>query len=297
MSPAYHPPDDGSLDGKLVLITGGNAGVGKETAVGLARAGAHVVFTSRDATRGADALADIRTRSGSDAVDVLPLDLANFASIRGFSEQFLTEYDRLDVLVNNAGLVQQYPGVTDDGFEMTFGVNHLGTFFLTSLLLDRLRASAPARIVVVSSHAHKHVGSGLDFDDLQSERSYKPFRVYGRTKLANIYFTRELARRLDPSAVTVNALHPGFVASRFGRDGDGGRLGELAMVIARPAAISPEKGARTSVWLSSTAEVEGSSGGYYYKCAPSTPTKLAQDDAIAARLWTVSEELVASVPA
>jgi NAD(P)-dependent dehydrogenase (short-subunit alcohol dehydrogenase family) len=279
------------------VITGGNAGVGKETAVGLAAMGARVIFTSRDATRGAEALTDIRERSGSDTVEVLPLDLASFASIRAFSDQLLAASDRIDVLVNNAGLVQQHPAVTDNGFEMMFGVNHLGHFLLTDLLLERLQASGAARIVVVSSHAHKHCGNGLDFDDLQSERNYKPFPVYGKTKLANIYFTRELARRLSGTAVTVNALHPGFVASRFGRDGDGGRLGELGMVLARPFAISSEKGARTSVWLASSPDVDGRTGGYYYKCQPSTPTKLAQDDVIAARLWSVSEELVASVDA
>ena len=281
------------MDGKVVLITGGNAGVGKETAVGLARAGAHVIFTARDATRGADALADVRHRSGSTSVEVMPLDLASFASIRSFSDRFLSSHDRLDVLVNNAGLMQQHRAVTDDGFEMMFGVNHLGHFLLTSLLLDRIRAGAPARVVVVSSHAHKHVGSGLDFDDLQSERSYKPFAVYGRTKLANILFARELARRLDPTEVTVNALHPGFVASRFARDGDSGRLGEIAMVLARPAAISPEKGARTPIWLAASPDVEGTTGGYFYKSKPSTPSKVAQDDEIARRLWTATDDLVA----
>ena len=288
---------NGGMDGKVVLITGGNAGVGKETAVGLAREGAHVVFTARDATRGADALSDIRARSGSETVEVMALDLSDFASIRGFSEAFLSSHDRLDVLVNNAGLVQQHRAVTSDGFEMMFGVNHLGHCLLTSLLLDRIRASAPARVVVVSSHAHKHAGGGLDFDDLQSEQSYKPFPVYGKTKLANIYFARELARRLDPTEVTVNALHPGFVASRFGRDGDSGRLGELGMILGRPLAISPEKGARTSVWLASSPDVEGTTGGYFYKCKPSTPSKLAQDDEIARRLWAVSEELVAGAGA
>jgi len=286
-----------SLAGTTTVITGGNAGVGKETAVGLAAMGAHVVFTSRDATRGAEALADIRARSGSEAVEVMPLDLASFASIRTFSDRLLATHDQIDVLVNNAGLVQQQRALTADGFEMTFGVNHLGHFLLTNLLLDRITASGQSRIVVVSSHAHKHCGGGLDFDDLQSERAYKPFQVYGKTKLANIYFTRELARRLDGREVAVNALHPGFVASRFGRDGDTGRFGDFAMVLGRPLAISPEKGARTSVWLASSPDVTGSTGGYYYKCKPSTPSKLAQDDTIAARLWSASEELVASVDA
>ena len=295
MSPSLGPPTNGRMDGKTVLITGGNAGVGKETAVGLAREGAQVVFTSRDATRGAEALANVRKRSGNDTVEVMPLDLASFASIQGFADAFLGSHDRLDVLVNNAGLVQQQRSVTEDGFETTFGVNHLGHFLLTSLLLDRLQASAPARVVVVSSHAHKQARSGLDFDDLQAERSYRAFGVYGKSKLANILFTTELARRLDGTNVTANALHPGFVGSRFGRDGDTGRLGDVAMILGRPLAISPEKGARTSIWLASSPDVDGETGGYYYRCKPSTPSTAARDDDAARRLWTASEQLVASV--
>jgi NAD(P)-dependent dehydrogenase (short-subunit alcohol dehydrogenase family) len=282
-----------TTDGKVVLITGGNAGVGKETAVGLAREGAQVVFTARDTARGAAALAEVRERSGNDSVELMSLDLASFASIHRFADEFLSTHDRLDVLVNNAGLVQGTRTLTEDGFETTFGVNHLGHFLLTSLLLDRLRASAPSRVVVVSSHAHKQARSGLDFDDLQSERRYTPFGVYSKSKLANIYFAQELARRFDPSEVTANALHPGFVASRFGRDGDGGRLGEIGMLLGSPLAISPEKGALTSIWLASSPDVEGTTGGYFYKCKPSTPSKAAQDAEAARRLWAISEDLVA----
>jgi NAD(P)-dependent dehydrogenase (short-subunit alcohol dehydrogenase family) len=277
-----------------VVITGGNAGIGKETAVGLARAGMHVVVTSRDRERGNAALEEIRSRSGSDTVEVMALDLADFRSIRGFADDFLASHDRLDVLVNNAGLVLTSRTETVDGFETTFAVNHLGPFLLTQLLLDRIRASAPARIVVVSSHAHKGARKGLDFDDLQSEQRYRGFSVYGKTKLANIYFTRELARRLDGTGVTANALHPGFVASRFGRDGDIGWMGTIGMPLARPFAISPEKGARTSIYLASSPEVAGVTGGYFYKCKPSTPTSVARDDEAARRLWAVSEELVAT---
>lgn len=282
-----------TTDGKVVLVTGGNAGVGKETVVGLAREGAQVVFTARDAARGAAALTEVRERSGNASVELMSLDLASFASIHRFAEEFLSTHDRLDVLVNNAGLVQGTRTLTEDGFETTFGVNHLGHFLLTSLLLDRLRASAPSRVVVVSSHAHKQARSGLDFDDLQSERRYTPFGVYSKSKLANIYFAQELARRFDPSEVAANALHPGFVASRFGRDGDGGRLGEIGMLLGRPLAISPEKGALTSIWLASSADVEGTTGGYFYKCKASTPSKAAQDDEAARRLWAISEDLVA----
>jgi NAD(P)-dependent dehydrogenase (short-subunit alcohol dehydrogenase family) len=275
-----------------VVITGGNAGIGKETAVALAQQGANVVITARDARRGREAVEDVRERSGSDRVEVMALDLADLASVRDFARDFTAQHDRLDVLVNNAGLIQTSRTETVDGFETTFGVNHLGPFLLTQLLLDQIRASAPSRIVVVSSDAHKQARKGLDFDDLMSERSYSAFGVYGKTKLANIYFTRELARRLDGADTTANALHPGFVASRFGRDGDTGKLGEIAMVLGRPFAISPEKGARTSVYLASSPDVAGTSGAYFYKCRDKQPSAAARDDEAARRLWAVSEELV-----
>jgi NAD(P)-dependent dehydrogenase (short-subunit alcohol dehydrogenase family) len=225
---------------------------------------------------------------------VMALDLASVASIDAFAAGLLAATDRLDVLVNNAGAVHGQRLETDDGFEMTFGVNHLGHFLLTGLLLDLLRASAPSRVVNVSSHAHKSARRGLDFDDLQSERRYRPFDAYGKSKLANIYFTRELARRLEGSGVTTNALHPGFVGSRFGRDGDLGTfIGSVGMPLARPFAISSEKGARTPIWLASSPQVATMTGGYFYKCAPSTPSKVARDDEAARRLWAASEELVA----
>jgi len=280
------------LDGKVVLITGGNAGVGKETAVGLAARGAHVVITSRNQQRGAGAVADIRARSGNDAVEVMPLDLASLPSIHDFARDFLARSERLDVLIDNAGLVMGQRTETEDSFETTFGVNHLGHFLLTNLLLDRLRASAPSRIVVVSSHAHKQARHGLDFDDLQSEQGYKPFDAYSKSKLANIYFARELGRRLEGSNVTANALHPGFVASRFARDGDMGTMVGLGMVLVRPFAINSTKGARTSIWLASAPDGAATSGGYFFRCAPSTPSAIAQDDEAARRLWAASEELV-----
>jgi NAD(P)-dependent dehydrogenase (short-subunit alcohol dehydrogenase family) len=282
------------MDGTTVVITGANAGVGKATAVGLARAGATVIMTARDRARGVAALNDVREQSGSDAVELMSLDLASFASIRTFADELQSRHDRLDVLVNNAGLVSRTRTETEDGFETTFGVNHLGHFLLTSLLLGPLRAGAPSRIVVVASHAHKQARRGLDFTDLQSERKYSPMAAYARSKLANIYFARELARRLDGSGVTANSLHPGFVGSRFGRDGDGGRFGDVVMALARPLAISPEKGARTSIWLASAPSLAGVTGDYFYKCKPSTPSAVARDDEAARRLWAVSEELVAT---
>ena len=280
------------LDGRVVLITGGNAGIGKETAVALASMGAQVVFTARDAARGTDALAEIRTRSGNDAVDVMPLDLARFASVREFAKRWSDEHDQLDVLVNNAGLILNSRRETDDGNEMTFQVNHLGPFLLTQLLRDQLVAGDGARVVNVASDAHSSARRGLDFDDLQSRRQYRGFRVYGKTKLANILFTRELARRWDDTGVTANAVHPGFVASSFGRDGDTGRFGALLFPLLKPFALSPEQGAQTQVYVASTPELAGITGGYWVKSAPATPSAAAQDDATAARLWEVSEELV-----
>jgi retinol dehydrogenase-12 len=281
-----------AVDGKVVVITGGNAGIGKEAAVALARAGATVVITSRNAERGRAALADVRERSGSAAVSVMDLDLASFASIRRFASDFLDRFDRLDVLLNNAGGILSERTETEEGFESTFGINHLGPFLLTQLLLDRLEANpGGARVVNVSSVAHK--GARLDFDDLQSEQHYSALKVYGRSKLANIYFTRELARRVN-DGVTANALHPGYVRSEFGRAGDLSWLFALGNRIGSVFAISPEKGARTSVYLASSPEVEGVTGGYFYKCAPASISAAAQDDAAARRLWGVSEQLVAS---
>ena len=285
--------DEDALEGRTVVITGGNAGIGKETAIGLARLGARVIITSRDEQRGARAVDEIRTRSGSPDVEVLALDLASFASIRSFAAALLDRTDAIDVLVNNAGLILRKRTLTEDGFEATFGVNHLGHFLLTDLLLDRLRASAPARVVVVASDAHESAKRGLDFDDLQSERGYRWGKVYGKSKLANIYFARELARRLEGSGVTSNSLHPGFVRSEFGQGGDLGTLyGFGIKYLAAPFAISQEEGARTSIHLASAAGLAGATGGYYAKCEPASPSKVALDDDAARRLWEASERLV-----
>ncbi|MGZ8734427.1 MAG: SDR family NAD(P)-dependent oxidoreductase, partial [Acidimicrobiia bacterium] len=224
----------------------------------------------------------------------LPLDLADLASVRAFPDLLSERTDQLDVLVNNAGLVLQDRRVTVDGFEQTFGVNHLGHFLLTDLLLGRLRANPNgARVVVVSSHAHKMARRGLDFDDLQTEyHRYRGFAVYARSKLANILFTRELARRLDGSEITVNALHPGFVDSRFGRDGDTRRWFDLAARIGSFMAITPEAGAQTSVFLASSPDVEGTTGEYFDKGRPASVSSAALDDVAATRLWSASEMLV-----
>jgi NAD(P)-dependent dehydrogenase (short-subunit alcohol dehydrogenase family) len=275
-----------------VVVTGANTGIGKETAIGLAAAGARVVITSRDERRGADAVAEIRARSGNDRVEVMTLDLADFASVRAFAAQLAGTHERLDVLVHNAGLVLGARHETVDGNEATLQVNHLGPFLLTALLRDRLVGSAPSRVVVVASDAHKQARRGLELDDLQSTRRYRAFRVYAKTKLANILFTRELARRLTGTGVTANSLHPGFVASRFARDGDTGLLGRLAMPLLRPVALSPEQGARTSIFVASEPSLAAITGEYWYKCALATPSASARDDDAARQLWDVSEQLV-----
>ncbi len=282
------------MDGRTVLITGGNTGIGKETSVALAGLGARVVFTTRDAEQGEAARAEIRERSGNDVVDVMELDLANLASVREFASRFADGHDRLEVLVNNAGLMLGARRETVDGYEMTFQVNHLGPFLLTTLLRNELVAGDSARVVNVASVAHSSARKGLDFDDLQSSKGrYRPFGVYGKTKLANILFTRELARRWDDTGVTANSAHPGFVASRFGRDGDSGFPMGLIFPLVKPFALTPEQGAETQVYLASAPELAGITGGYWVKSAPATPSAAALDDAAAARLWEVSEQLVA----
>jgi NAD(P)-dependent dehydrogenase (short-subunit alcohol dehydrogenase family) len=279
------------MNGKTVLITGGNAGIGKETAVALARMGARVVITARNAARGDAARDEIRERSGHD-VDVLPLDLASFASVRAAAEKAAASYDRLDVLVNNAGGVLGQRAMTEDGHERQFQINHLGPFLLTNLLREHLVASAPARVVVVASNAHKSARRGLDFDDLEGSKGrYRGFQTYYRSKLMNVLFARELARRLDGTNVTANSLHPGFVASKFAKEGDLGWWGNIGMPLTRPFAISPEKGARTSVYVASSPELDGVTGEYFEKSKIAKPSAHGQDDAAAARLWTVSAEM------
>ena len=285
-----------SMQGKTVLITGANSGIGKETAVALARSGATVVFTSRDPEQGEQAAADIRQRSGAD-VALMPLDLASFPSIRVLADGFLQRYDKLHVLINNAGLILTERTETEQGFESTFGVNHLGHFLLTQLLLDRVKASAPARIINVASRAHRFARSGLDFDDLQLTKSYGAMQAYGRSKLANIYFTRELARRLEGSGVTVNAVHPGGVNTGFAHDGDTSGLYSFLWSIAKPFLRSPEKGAQTSIFLASSPELDGVTGKYFADSKEEQPTRVAQDDEAARRLWAASEELIAQADA
>ena len=291
MSPAAKAASP--MDGRTVVITGANSGVGKATATALARAGARTVITARSEPRGAEALADIRRASGSDQVDLVVFDLADLSSVGRGAAELLDRYERIDVLVNNAGLVLSERTETNDGFEATFATNHLGPFHLTSLLTDRLIASAPSRVVNVASTAHRSARRGLDFDDLQSTRHYRGMQAYARSKLANILFTTELARRLAGTGVTANSLHPGTVATGFARDDDASGFLAFGVKVIKPFVLTPEKGARTSVYLASSPEVADVTGGYFTKCRARTPSPAARDEAAAGLLWSISEELVA----
>ena len=293
------------LSRSTMLVTGGNTGIGFETVVGLARTGAHVVFTARSMAKGEEARREAVSRSGSSRVEMMQLDLASFASIRDFAREFLDRHDRLDVLINNAGLAPAgHRWETAEGFEATFGVNHLGHFLLTSLLLDRIIASAPARIVVVSSGAHAVAPNGLCFDDLQHEREFHSMRVYGESKLANIYFARELATRLSGTGVTVNALNPGYVATDLGRI----RPEDEALAIRPPvpattapannltanlpAPMSAEDGAKTTLLLALAPELSDVTGEYFSECRRQPLGTVAADDEAARHLWQISNELI-----
>lgn len=273
-----------------MLLTGGNSGIGKASATALAAAGAQVVITSRDRARGERAVVEIRRDSGSMTVGVADLDLARLDSVRAFAEGFLGRTDRLDVLVLNAGIYSAQRQVTEDGFELMFQVNHLAHFLLTRLLLDRLLASAPARVVVVASSSHRQAGP-LDFDDLQSEHRFAGLKTYAQTKLCNVLFARELARRLDGTGVTANALHPGTVRSGWGMEGDSSGLLRLGLTLARPFFTSPRRAARTTVHLALSPEVAGSTGGYWWRSRQGRPGSNVTDEA-ARRLWDVSERLL-----
>ena len=286
------------LTGQVVIVTGANSGLGKETAVALAAMGATVVMTARSATKGEEARAEVVARTGSERVVLGSLDLASFASIRAFAAWFLDEFDRLDVLVNNAGLMVDTRQSTADGFELMFGVNHLGHFLLTDLLRERLIESAPARVVVVSSLAHRWAFTGLNRSDLQSDLGFNGFNAYGRSKLANAQFALELAHQLEGTGVTVNCLHPGSIYSGFGRDGDTGVMGWFIMVFGRVVLRSAKSGAKTQVKLaSSTApQVVRSTGAYWSHGLKGRASRHARSREQARWLWEQSARLVAETP-
>ena len=278
----------GPMSGKTCLITGASSGIGKETALRLARLDATVVVVARDAARGAAAGEEIRRQVPLARVDTMTADLSSLAQVRRLAQEVLARYDRLDVLVNNAGVIMMHRQVTADGLETTFATNHLGPFLLTNLLRGLVERSAPARVVTVSSAAHKQVRT-IPWDDLPRGTQTGQAQTYPVSKLLNILFTVELAKRLTGTGVTANCLHPGFVRTALGRDTTGVVGAALRLVLRlRPG---PARGAETSVHLASSPEVAGISGGYFVTCKPAEPSALARDAGAAARLWALSEEL------
>lgn len=277
--------------GQVCLITGANSGIGKVTAEALASLGAQVIMVCRDRTRGEAAAADVERAADGANIDLLIADLSSQASIRELAAEVNKRYDRLDVLVNNAGALFTSRSVTVDGYETTFATNHLAYFLLTHLLLGLLKNSVPSRIVNVSSRAH--VSATMRFDDLQSERGYGASRVYGQSKLANVLFTNELARRLEGTGVTANSLHPGVVRTGFAKN-NSGALGQLVAAGARVAGlffVSPERGAETSIYLASSDEVDGVTGKYFALCKETPSNTESRDPEVARRLWEISEQL------
>jgi NAD(P)-dependent dehydrogenase (short-subunit alcohol dehydrogenase family) len=275
------------MQGNVIVITGAPSGIGQVAAERLAGMGARMVLVARDKRRGEAALARLRERAPGIAHSIHYADLSRLAEMKQAAVEIAATEPRIDVLINNAGAVFSSRRVTEDGLELTFATNHVAYFVLTHALRGRLIASAPARVVNTASDAHH--GARLDFTDLQSAGGYRGLKVYGRSKLCNILYTIELARRLAGTGVTANSLHPGFVATRFG-DQSGGLL-SYGIRIAKLFALSLEKGADTIVYLASSPKVATVSGGYFYKCRPATPSKEAQDGATARRLWVETAKL------
>jgi NAD(P)-dependent dehydrogenase (short-subunit alcohol dehydrogenase family) len=287
------PSTEVAMKGRIVMVTGASDGIGKVTARELARKGAQVVMVCRNPQKAEAALAEVQTQSGNPSVELMLADLSSQSSIRALAKSFRERHDRLHVLVNNAGAIHQTRKMTDEGLEMTFATNHLGYFLLTELLLDVLKASAPARIVNVASTAHRRA-LRIPFDDLHAEKDFGPMKAYAESKLANILFTYELAKRLQGTRVTANCLHPGVVATGFGKADPG--WFRIAVKLASVFFISAEKGAATSIYLASSPEVEGVTGKYFVRCAPASSSRASYDQAAAKRLWEVSERLTRSQP-
>ncbi len=281
------------MSGKRVLVSGATAGIGRETALGLARLGAEVVVVGRNPEKTQGVVTDLKARSGNEKISAVLGDLSSMKSIANVAAEFISRFKTLDVLINNVGAMNPNRELTVDGYERTMATNHLGYQLLTRELLPALQHGGPARIVSVSSMAHRgfgtRLGSKIDFDDLMWERNYSAFGQYSRSKLANILFTRELAKRLAGTKVTANSLHPGVVASSF-IDKPG--IWQFLAPMYRLVALNSEQGARTSIYLASAPDVEGVTGQYFDKCKPAKTSREAQDDAVAAKLWAVSEALI-----
>jgi retinol dehydrogenase 12 len=277
-----------TMKGEVVVITGGTDGIGKAAAQALALQGARLLVHGRDPEKGVRAVGEIKARSRNPDIEFLGADFSSLADVRRLAATLMERAPRIDVLINNAGGMFTRRKVSADGYEMTFAVNHLAPFLLTHLLLDTLKAGGKARIVTTASDAHR--GAVLQLDDLQATHKYSGMRVYGASKLANILFTRALSRRLEGTEVTATCLHPGFVRTSFARDVPA--FGRALFGLFSRFARSPEKGAETVVYLATSAQVQGASGGYYFDCRPAQPTLAAQDDEAAERLWQLSERLV-----
>jgi NAD(P)-dependent dehydrogenase (short-subunit alcohol dehydrogenase family) len=275
------------LGGKCCMVTGASAGLGRATAFALARTGARLTLVCRDRSRGEKTVDEIRRETGNAAVNLMLADLSAQKSIRKLASDFLARSEPLDILVNNAGVFNLKRSVTEDNIETVFAVNHLSYFMLTLLLLARLKQGARARIVNVASEAHR--SGTIDFDDLEGARSYRPMRIYGRSKLANILFTYELARRLEGTGVIVNCLHPGGVATGLGLNN--GAIARLLARLIHPFLRTPEEGARTQVYLASSPEVEGISGAYFVDCKPAKSSPESYDTSVARRLWETSARM------
>jgi len=280
----------GNVKDRVCVITGGTDGIGKAAAYGLAVQGARLLVHGRDPDKGARAVAELRARSANPAIEFVQADFSSLADVRRLAAVVMERTPHVDVLVNNAGGIFVKRSLSKDGYEMTFAVNHLAPFLLTHLLDNALKSAGQARIVTTSSHAHR--GASIPFDDLQATRKYSAMGAYGTSKLANILFTRALARRLQGTTVTATCLHPGFVRTSFGRDFDGSPILNGIFKLASRFARTPEKGAQTVIYLAISPQVQGASGGYYFDCKLTPPSAAAQDDAAAEHLWQVSERLV-----
>lgn len=276
-----------NMSGKVVLITGGTDGIGRVTAEALAQAGAAVTLVARSAQKTELVAQAIREKTGNPSIETITADLSIQSEVRRAAETFRQRHHRLDVLINNAGAVFMSRQTSQDGIEMTFALNHLAYFLLTHLLLDLLKASAPARIVNVSSAAH--TGTRGIADDVENPRSYSGWAAYSQSKLANVLFTYELARRLEGTGVTANVLHPGFVATNFGRSNGG--IFQPIFRLFQLGAITPEKGAETSIYLAASPEVEGVTGKYFDRCRAVQSTAVSYNTELASRLWEKSLNL------
>jgi len=284
---------DIDMTGKVVAITGANSGIGRATAKALARTGATVLACGRNAARLKEAAGSIKASTGNDRVETFVANLSSIADVRSLAKSIAEYTDRLDVLINNAGVGVDRRIETVDGFELIFAVNYLAPFVLTNELLPLLQASAPSRVVTVSSALHSSV-KAIDLDDLQSRKCFKWDVVYSRTKLASILFSAELARRMEGTGVTSNSLHPGVVATEFGGDGDLSGFNALMFRVMKWFLPGPEAGAKTSIYVASAPDLEQVSGRYFADCKEKEPSKLAQDQELAKKLWATTETYLAT---